>query len=373
MSSYGLRVTSYGFLVTGYEHPVSNIQHPTSSIQHPTSSIQHPTSNIQHPASSIQHPGKLKAFIRDAAQRLGFQKVGFAEPVPLDKEAKDLQAWLAEGRHGTMTWMARRANERTDPRTYYPPVKTIVSLAMNYYTGPPDASGSSSGSGSGSPRWSRYAWGDDYHRLLKERLKAVLSEVTAAFPQVSGIACVDTAPIMEKVWAQRAGLGRQGKHTLLITPEYGSWLFLGELLLDVALEPDPPLADDLCGSCTACLEACPTGALTAPYRIDTARCISYLTTMYKEPFRPDQPALHGWLYGCDVCQEVCPWNARSAKPSPETAFAPQEFITSYGWEDWNGLGRERWDNLLRGSAARRIGYAGLRRNIEAQAPELGDW
>ena len=304
--------------------------------------------------------------------------------MPLDKEAKDLQAWLDEGRHGTMTWMARRANERTDPSAYYTPVKTIVVLAMNYYTGPPDASGSSSGS----PRWSRYAWGDDYHHLLNERLKALLNEVTAAFPQVNGIACVDTAPIMEKVWAQRAGLGRQGKHTILITLEYGSWLFLGELLLDVVLEPDQPfgpsptlrtgsaqgkpLENDLCGSCTACLDACPTGALTAPYRIDAARCISYLTTMYKEPFRPDQLSLHGWLYGCDVCQEVCPWNARSAKPSPEPSFVAREFITTFGWEDWNKLSQERWDDLLRGSAARWIGYAGLQRNIEAQAPELGD-
>ncbi|MBA7610244.1 MAG: tRNA epoxyqueuosine(34) reductase QueG [Calditrichaeota bacterium] len=310
----------------------------------------------------------MKRFIREAAARLGFQKVGFAVPEVLDREAEDLRSWLKEGRHGTMTWMARRLDERTDPRAYYPPVKTIVSLAMNYYTGPPDVSGS----GSGSPRWSRYAWGDDYHRLLKERLKALLNETTAAFPRVNGIACVDTSPIMEKVWAERAGHGLQGKHTLLISREYGSWLFLGELLLDVALEPDRPFEDDLCGDCTACLDACPTGALTAPYQIDFRRCISYLTTMYKEPFRPDQPSLHGWIYGCDVCQEVCPWNLRCAKPSPEPSFMPREFITAFGWEDWRELSRERWDDLLQGSAARWIGYAVLRRNIEARALEPGD-
>ncbi len=329
----------------------------------------------------------MKTFIREAAARLGFQKVGFAVPEVLDREAEDLRSWLKEGRNGTMTWMARRLDERTDPRAYYPSVKTIVVLAMNYYAGPPDASGSSSGSGS--PRWSRYAWGDDYHRLLKERLKTLLNETTAAFPQVNGIACVDTAPIMEKVWAQRAGLGRPGKHTILITREYGSWLFLGELLLDVALEPDRPFGpsptlrtgpaqgrpfeDDLCGDCTACLDACPTGALTAPYHIDVRRCISYLTTMYKEPFRPDQPSLHGWIYGCDICQEVCPWNERSAKPSSEPAFQTREFIASYTWNDWASLSRERWDELLRGSAARWIGYHGLRRNIEARAPKPGEW
>jgi len=318
--------------------------------------------------------------------------VGFAVPEVLDREAEDLRSWLKEGRHDTMTWMARRLDERTDPHTYYPPVKTIVSLAMNYYTGPPDVSGS------GSPRWSRYAWGNDYHRLLKERLKALLNETAAAFPRVNGTACVDTSPIMEKVWAERAGLGRQGKHTILITREYGSWLFLGELLLDVALEPDRPFGpsptlrtgsaqarplgyaqrgrpfeDDLCGDCTACLDACPTGALTAPYQIDVRRCISYLTIMYKGPFRPDQPSLHGWIYGCDVCQEVCPWNLRCAKPSPEPSFMPREFITTFGWEDWRELSRERWENLLQGSAAHRIGYAGLRRNIEARALEPGDW
>jgi len=291
-------------------------------------------------------------------------------PEALDREAEDLRSWLEKGWHGELTWMTQRLDERTDPRTYYPPVKTIVSLGMNYYTGPSDASGS--GSSSGSPRWSRYAWGDDYHHLLKERLKALLGEVDAAFPGINGIACVDTSPIMEKVLAERAGLGRQGKHTILITREYGSWLFLGELLLDVPLEPDQSFEDDLCGDCTACLDACPTGALTAMHQVDARRCISYLTTMYKEPFRPDQPSLHGWIYGCDVCQEVCPWNLRCTKPSPESSFMPREFITAFSWEDWRELTRERWDDLLQGSAARWIGYDGLRRNIEALVPELGD-
>ena len=298
--------------------------------------------------------------------------MGFAEPAALGQEAEDLQSWLAEGRHGTMSWMARRVDERTDPRAYYPSVKTIVVLAMNYYTGPLANTATAAATAPERPRWSRYAWGDDYHHLLKERLKALLSEITAAFPQISGMACVDTSPIMEKVWAKRAGLGWQGKHTVLVTREHGSWIFLGELLLDVALEPDPPFTDDPCGTCTACLDACPTGAITAPYRIDTRRCISYLTTAHDGPFRPDQPSLHGWIYGCDICQEVCPWNERSAKPSAERAFVPREFITTFGREEWRNLSREQWDSLLRDSAARRIGYDGLRRNIEAQAPKLGN-
>ncbi len=339
----------------------------------------------------MDHPEHdVKTFIREAAGRHGFQKVGFAEPAPLEQEVQDQETCLAEERHGTMTWMTRRLEERRDPRRYFPPAKTIVSLAMNYYTSP-DESGSSNRSSPGafSPvlnpaigganggvttaqpggrlRWSSYAWGDDYHRLLKKRLKALLAEIAATFPRVNGIACVDTSPVMEKVWAKRAGLGWQGKHTVLITRDYGSWLFLGELLLNVALEPDSPFEEDLCGSCTACLEACPTGALTDPYRIDASRCISYLTIEHRRDFsREEAGQLHGWVYGCDVCQEVCPWNIRFARPSPEPAFAPREFITTYGWEDWAELSRERWEELFEGSAASRVGYERLKQNVFAQ-------
>ncbi|UCH11396.1 MAG: tRNA epoxyqueuosine(34) reductase QueG [Fidelibacterota bacterium] len=301
----------------------------------------------------------MKKFLRAAADRLGFQKVGFAAPGLLEREADHLKTWLAEGRQGTMDWMARRQDERTDPTRYYPTVRTVVSLAMNYYVPLTGLAGKA-------PRWSNYAWGDDYHRLLKQRMKALLGEVVEAFPGTDGLACVDTSPVMEKVWAQRAGLGWQGKHTNLITRDYGSWVFLGELLLDAALEPDPPFEEDLCGSCTACLEACPTGALTEAYRIDARRCISYLTIEHRGAFSREQAGwLSGWIYGCDVCQEVCPWNLKFAQPTTEFAFAPREFITAYGMKGWEELSPERWDDLLRGSAARRAGYEGLKRNIQA--------
>ncbi|UCD38085.1 MAG: tRNA epoxyqueuosine(34) reductase QueG, partial [Fidelibacterota bacterium] len=184
---------------------------------------------------------------------------------------------------------------------------------------------------------------------------------------------------MEKVWAQRAGLGWQGKHTNLITRDYGSWVFLGEILLDVELEPDSPFEEDLCGSCTACLEACPTGALSEAYRIDAGRCISYLTIEHRGEFSPEQAGwLNGWIFGCDICQEVCPWNVRFARPTVEQAFTPREFITSFSVDDWLGLGEECWDELLRGSAARRARYNGLVRNVRAagggpshQAPSSG--
>ncbi len=258
-----------------------------------------------------------------------------------------------------MHWLARRREQRTDPRTYYPPVATVVSLAMNYYTKPPELP-------PGNYRWSNYAWGDDYHRLIKKRLKVMLVELAAAYPGVQGLACVDTSPVMETTWAQLAGLGWQGKHTNLITRELGSWVFLAELLLDVALEPDPPFEEDLCGSCTACLVACPTGALDQPYQLDARRCISYLTIEHQEPFTDEQSEGVGdWLYGCDICQEVCPWNHRFAQPTPEPAFRAREFISSYDPDRWRQVDEAEWDRLLRGSAARRPGYEGFRRNLRA--------
>ena len=293
--------------------------------------------------------------------------------------------WLALRRG---SGQARRQAERSDIRTYYPPVKTVVVLAMNYFTGTPSATqlpspeATSSGQAAtatarlavaatprpatSSPRWSNYAWGDDYHRLIKKRLKALLTDLAAAFPEVAGIACVDTSPVMEKAWAQRAGLGWQGKHTNLITRDYGSWVFLAELLLDVALEPDQPFEEDLCGSCTACLEVCPTGALDQPYQLDARRCISYLTIEHRGPFTAEQAGWVGdWLYGCDLCQEVCPWNIKFAQLSPETAFQPREFISSFDLQRWRQVDAGEWDRLLRGSAARRAGYEGLGRNIQA--------
>ena len=317
------------------------------------------TTRHQEPESARNGPD-LQAFIRRAAVRHGFQKVGFARSGQLKQAGNDLRSWLQQGRHGTMDWMARRQGERSDPSVYYPPVKTVVSLAMNYHTPTPPRP-------AGAPKWSRYAWGDDYHRLMKKRLKSLLKELKSAFPGINGLACVDTSPVMEKAWAQRAGLGWQGKHTNLITRDIGSWVFLGELLLDVALPPDLPFDEDLCGSCTACLDACPTGALTEAYRIDSTRCISYLTIEHKGDLtRNEGRMLSGWVYGCDICQEVCPWNIRFAQSSPEKAYQPREFITNYQWNDWLDMSREAWDRLFRGSAARRPGYDGLRRNVFVQ-------
>lgn len=299
-----------------------------------------------------------KSFIIQKARELGFQKTGFAAPEPLRDESANLRQWLGADRHGSMAWLEQRQKERTDITAYWPEVKTVVVLAMNYYAQPPAQPADA-------PRFSNYAWGDDYHKLIKKRLKALLAAIQAEDPAVNGIVCVDTSPVMEKVWAQRAGLGWQGKHTNLITRDYGSWVFLGELLLDVALEPDSPFDEDLCGSCTACLEACPTGALDAPYQLDARKCISYLTIEHREEFtREQRDMLHGWIYGCDICQKVCPWNIRFGRETEEPAFQPRTFM-DWTLADWLGLDEVTWDSHFTNSAARRTGYEGLMRNLRA--------
>ena len=245
---------------------------------------------------------ELNQFIRETAQDLGFSKLGIAPATTEQQSTNRLNSWLTKGYHSTMYWMEKRADERGDIGKYYPEAKSVISLGLNYFTGnvspEPDVG-----------KISNYAWGDDYHDLIKSRLYQLLGGIKTKFPHINGIACVDTSPIMEKDWAQKAGIGWIGKHTNLITRDYGSWIFLGELLLDAELDYDEPFNDDLCGSCTACLDACPTNAFPEPYVLDSNKCISYLTIEHRGNLPTElEDKLTGWIYGCDICQEVCPWN-----------------------------------------------------------------
>ena len=210
---------------------------------------------------------------------------------------------------------------------------------------------------------SNYAWGDDYHDIIKTKLFSLLEEVKKQSPEIKGLVCVDTAPLMEKVWAQRAGLGWQGKHTNLISSDYGSWLFLGEILLDIELDIDEPFSEDLCGSCTACIDACPTQALDE-YIIDSSKCISYLTIEHRGEFFEGQDDLDGWIYGCDVCQEVCPWNISFSKVSDESYFEPRDKIIDNTDEDWNNLNQSDFSTIFKKSAIKRTKFSGLKRNID---------
>ena len=294
--------------------------------------------------------------IKKKVEELGFQKVGIARAEPTPKEKVDLESWLIKGNHSSMEWMAKRKDERGDIHTYFPEARSVISVGINYYVGKGQDDLKSDF------KFSNYAWGDDYHDGLKKRLFKLLGWIRESDPDVKGIACVDTSPVMDKVWAQRAGLGWLGKHTNLITQDWGSWLFLGELILDIDLEYDSPFMEDLCGSCTACIDACPTQALDQ-YRIDAGKCISYLTIEHRGNFPESQYELHGWIYGCHICQDVCPWNEKFSHTSNLEEFKPRPEILNWSNEDWQNLDEAGYRRLFKGSAVKRTKYTGLKRNI----------
>ena len=296
--------------------------------------------------------------IKAKSYDLGFQKVGITKAVSISEEKEKLETWLSRGHHGTMSWLAERKHERGDIFTYFPNVKSVISLGMNYYTGYGQNELNSDN------KFSNYAWGEDYHDILKSKLYKLLNWLKIKIPDLNGIACVDTSPVMDKVWAQRAGLGWQGKHTNLITKDFGSWLFLGELLVDVELDYDELFSEDLCGSCTSCIDACPTQAL-GEYEIYAEKCISYLTIEHRGDFPDNHSELHNWIYGCDICQEVCPWNEKFSQVTTQNDFYPKKEILHWTNEDWERIDEEGFSKLFKGSAVKRTKYSGLSRNINA--------
>ncbi|MEA1882038.1 MAG: tRNA epoxyqueuosine(34) reductase QueG [Candidatus Marinimicrobia bacterium] len=295
--------------------------------------------------------------IKNKALELGFQKVGIAKAEETTEAKNNLDEWLNVSGHATMEWVAKRKEERGDIHTYFPEAKSVISVGMNYY------SGHNQSDLKANHKISNYAWGDDYHDVLKKRLYQLLGWIKEEFPDIKGIACVDTSPVMEKVWAQKAGIGWQGKHTNLITRDFGSWLFLGELIVDMILDYDPPFDEDLCGTCTACIDACPTRALDE-YRIDSGKCISYRTIEHRGKFSGGEDNLDGWIYGCDICQEVCPWNQKFGKVTEELAFQPRKEILSWTNDNWASLDANEFRKLFKGSAVKRTKFSGLNRNIK---------
>ncbi|MBC8401749.1 MAG: tRNA epoxyqueuosine(34) reductase QueG [Candidatus Marinimicrobia bacterium] len=295
--------------------------------------------------------------IRNVAHELGFQKIGITPAETLPVARQRLNEWLQTGQAATMDWIEKRKEERGTIYEYFPEAKSIISVGMNYFTGLSRAVVGAE------LNFSNYAWGDDYHLILKERLWKLLAYIKKQTSNVQGVVCVDTSPVMEKVWAQRAGLGWQGKHTNLISRDYGSWLFLGVLILDIELGYDEPFIADLCGTCTACIEACPTKALTA-YQLDARKCISYLTIEHRGDI-PEEYAdkLNGWIYGCDICQEVCPWNRKFARESTEVAFQARMAVKTYTNDDWEHLSEEEFRKIFKNSPVKRTKYSGLMRNI----------
>ena len=298
--------------------------------------------------------------IRERALAEGFQKAGIIPAAPLDREASLLKEWLARGYHGEMSWMARDVAKRLNPFELFPPARSIVVVALNYYTPHQHQENITTG------KVSRYAWGDDYHDVLKRKLESLLAWIREHEPQAAGKVCVDIQPTMDKAWAVRAGLGWLGKHSNVITPEFGSWVFIGELLLNLELEPDAEPMEDHCGTCTLCIDACPTQAITEPYVVDSNRCISYATIELRATELPHeiQQDLSGWLYGCDICQDVCPWN-RFEQATDESAFAPRPGNVNADLEEILELTPETYAARFRGSAVKRAKLVGLQRNARA--------
>jgi epoxyqueuosine reductase len=302
----------------------------------------------------------LSHLIKQRAAAAGFEKVGIVPAHGLDAERDRLLTWLARGYHGTMNWMARDPETRADPARFFPGAKSVVVVAKNYFTEPQHIEDDTTG------KVSRYAWGDDYHDVVGEKLKSLLSWLQTNDPEIEGKACVDIQPMMDKAWAVRAGLGWIGKHTNLITPEYGSWVFIGELLLNVELEYEGERVEDHCGTCTLCIDACPTNAITEPYVVDSNKCISYATIELRDPVIPDSvlPNLAGWFYGCDICQDVCPWN-RFEQITDEPRFGPRPGNVNVGLSEIGELSPESYAARFRGSAMKRAKLAGLQRNAQA--------
>ncbi len=306
------------------------------------------------------------AAIRQKARELGFNLVGIVPATALTTEAERLREWLARNFHGRMEYMARDPQMRSDPRRLLPSARSVVCVALNYYRPERHVEDPAIG------KISRYAWGDDYHDVLRDKLRLLLDAIREHEPAAEGRICIDSAPMMDKAWAVRAGLGWIGKHTNLLTKQYGSWVFLGELLLSLELdEYDGTIETDHCGKCTACIDACPPGAIVAPYVVDATRCISYGTIELRDETLPEAitSQLENWVFGCDICQDVCPWS-RFAKETAEARFTPREGITTPSLDSLSAMTQEEFSSRFRGSAIKRTKVSGLRRNALAAARNL---
>jgi epoxyqueuosine reductase len=302
----------------------------------------------------------LAKHIKERALFEGFNKVGIAGASSLEDEGRRLKEWLSRSYHGEMSWMARDVEKRIDPRQIFPHAKSVVVVALNYYTPHKHQQNPATG------KVSRYAWGDDYHDVMKQKLGSLLSWIREQEPAAEGKICVDIQPTMDKAWAVRAGLGWLGKHSNVITPEHGSWVFIGELLLNLELAHDTERIEDHCGTCTLCLDACPTSAITEPYVVDSNKCISYATIELRAPELPAEveEKLSGWLYGCDICQDVCPWNRFEASTA-ETRFEPRAGNVNAELNEIRNLTPETYAARFRGSAMKRAKLSGLQRNARA--------
>lgn len=296
------------------------------------------------------------SFIKQKASELGFSFCGISKATFLEQEAKTLEAWLNKGMHGQMAYMANHFDKRLDPRKLVDGAQSVISLMYNYYS-------TKKQNDTSAPKLSKYAYGDDYHIVIKEKLNQLLLEINDHIGQVNGRAFVDSAPIMERAWALKSGIGWMGKNSNIIHKGSGSFFFLSELIIDLPLEYDKP-ATDHCGTCTACIDACPTQAIVEPYKVDGSKCISYFTIELKEAIPNSMKGkFDNWMFGCDVCQDVCPWNRFSIQHS-EPRFNLSEELQNMTRQEWVEITEDVFKKVFKNSPVKRTKYNGLKRNID---------
>lgn len=302
----------------------------------------------------MENKSKITDLIKIKAKKLGFSAVGISKADFLGNESKVLRTWLNNGFHGEMGYMENHFEKRTDPRKLVEGAKSVISVLINYY---PESKQQEN-----TYQISKYAYGKDYHYVVKEKLNSLFEFINNEIREINGRAFVDSAPVMDKVWAAKSGLGWIGKNTNLISKEFGSFVFIGELIIDLDLEYDKPIKD-YCGNCVKCIDACPTNAIN-PYELDARKCISYLTIEKKGDLSENiKGKWDDWIFGCDICQDVCPWNSR-LKPHSEDQFRISDLLQNMSKEDWQNLDKPDFKKIFKSSPLERTRFEGLKRNIE---------
>ena len=302
-------------------------------------------------------PSSYKFFIQQKSAALGFQYCGFAKAEPLEEDAHRLEKWLKNEMQGTMSYMEKYFDLRIDPTKLVPGAKTVITLMMNYYPAVKQ--------NQEAPKISKYAYGNDYHEVIKAKLNQLLELIKENIGDINGRGFVDSAPVLERSWALKSGLGWVGKNGNLITKQNGSFFFIATLITDLQIEADPPFAKDYCGTCTACIDHCPTEAILPNKVIDGSKCISHFTIELKDALIPDEykGKFDGWMFGCDTCQDVCPWN-RFSKPHHQESFKPIPEILNLSLFEWEDMSEDTFKSIFKNSPLKRSKYEGIQRNLK---------
>lgn len=304
----------------------------------------------------MQNVSTYSNFIKKTAVQLGFDFCGIAKAIHLSDDARRLEGWLNKGMHGNMKYMENHFDLRVDPQKLVPGAKSVITLLLNYYPEEKQPAGL--------PKISKYAYGQDYHEVIREKINIFYALLQDEVGEIHGRGFVDSAPVLERAWAQKSGLGWIGKNANLLTKQQGSWFFIATLIVDLELEADENKVNDYCGSCTKCIDSCPTDAILPGRVVDGSKCISYFTIELKDALIPDnmKGRFDNWAFGCDICQDVCPWNS-FAKPTKELKFTPLPAVFNFSSADWEELTEEKFKKVFANSPIKRTKFKGIKRNL----------